>query len=337
MVTQINTPWTLAAKDEAILKTLERNYEVYFANAAIYRSYFPHNVPERDLLRKYATEWLPKIRPKVRKMIFEMLKGYLAVESFVDDYVLAGARAARNKLTILKNTYQWGFEERRHGQIFRYCLIDSGMMTQRQVDAFLDQCARDKWTFERQTGMEATAWNSSAYTIVQEKHTRHNYTKFRLFLMAEYTETKNPLLEVLARMVRYVEIDEGAHEGNFRAIARVYQQYRPDLFITALRIALDSYTMPLLEYPGRVQFEQAIIASKVFSRMEFGREVFFPAMKGMGFKNTKAVARAEKAVQDLPENAVIQIQGKPLKTIEEGAVPYELTPEGIFVPLILAA
>ena len=94
-----------------------------------------------------------------------------------------------------------------------------------------------------------------------------------------------------------------------------------------------SYTMPIVDHPFKAEFEQAIIAAGVFSMMDFGREVLKPALARMGFASRKALQKAESLVQDLPENAIIQIQGKPLEFIEPGAVAFELTPEGIFVPL----
>lgn len=325
MVHQLTQPFTFEGKELAIQKEIRRNYDEYFARAAVTRAWFPHRLDARAELRRYSHR-AGEVDAKVK----EMLLGFLAVESFVDDYVYAGIQGAGDNVTIRESTYQWGIEERRHGQTFRMCLIDGGFLTQAEVDAFLAECSQDTWIFERQTGFAATAYNASAYAITQERQTRHNYTSFRKYLRAEYARTGNPLLLAIDDAVGYVERDEGAHEGNFRAILRIYLRYRPDLAIEAMNRAFDHYTMPIVKIPNKQEFAEAIVAAGVFSLIGWGREVLKPSLKGMGLENRKALRAAEKAVQELPENALVVLPNKPVVEIPLGAEVHQLIPNGSF-------
>ena len=50
----------------------------------------------------------------------------------------------------------------------------------------------------------------------------------------------------------------------------------------------------------------------------------------MGFENRRALKAAEVAVQELPENAVVLLPNKSAEKIPEGAVVYQLAPDGSF-------
>lgn len=325
MVYQLTEPFTLEGKELAIQKGIRTNYDEYFAKAAIFRAWFPHRLAERDEMRRHST-LASQLDPKVK----QMLAGFLGVESFVDDYVYAGIQGAGDNVTIREATYQWGIEERRHGQTFRYCLVDSGLMTQQEADEFLAECSNYTFTFERQTGHAATPYNASAYAITQERQTRHNYTSFRKYLRAEFQRTGNPLLLAIERAVGYIERDEGAHEGNFRAILRIYLRYRPDLAIEAMNQAFAHYTMPIVEFPNKEEFEAAIISAGVFTMMDWGREVLKPALNGMGLENRRALKAAEVAVQELPEDALVLLPNKPVAGLPEGAPVYQMQTDGSF-------
>ncbi len=325
MVYQLTGPWTEEGKDLAIQKEVRANYEEYFARAVESRSWFPHRLQERVELQR-----LSSFAGLLDQNVKKILLGFLAVESFVDDYVYAGIQGAGNDTIVKQMTYQWGIEERRHGQTFRYILIDSGLMTQVEVDQFLEECARDTWAFERQTGNPATLVNVTAYTITQERQTRHAYTSFREYLKEEFQKTLNPLLLVIEKMVRYIEIDEGAHEANFRSLLRIIFRYRPLSAIDSMVLAYKSYTMPILDYPNKEEFQAAIMSTGVFALTKWGREILRPALKGMGFEDRKAIGVAERNVRQLPDNAVVQIQVKPLAFVPEGAVVYEMSPQGVF-------
>lgn len=329
MVTQISGPFTLAAKDAAIQRAIRQNYEDYSAVAAGTRAWTAKNLPQRTVMKKSA-HLAHMIDPKTK----EILLGFLGVESFVDDYVWAGIQGAGNDICIREYTLLWGREEERHGNTFRYCLVDSGLMSAAEVDKYLAECSEDTWTFKRQTGFDATAILASGYGNVQERQTKSNYAVFIRHLIREYESApegeRNQALLAIAEALRFVMRDEGAHEGNFRNLMRIYLRYRPDLALDAMRKAHAHYTMPNGKLPNRQEFEAAIISAKIITLMDFGREILKPTLQGVGLNSRSSVARAEEAVRDLPENAIIQIQGKPLTDVEPGAVVYEMSPQGIF-------
>ena len=174
MVTVIPGPFTTQAKQAAIQKEVRENYEEYFNRAAMTRAWFPDRLPQRKEMAGYGHLVSNESR--------EILLGFLGVESFVDDYVFGGIKTAGNSVTTRQIYIQWGFEERRHGQTLRHVLIDSGLYTQEWVDHYLAEVSEDQWTFERQTGYEATPLLAAAYAIFQERQTRWFYTELRMRL-----------------------------------------------------------------------------------------------------------------------------------------------------------
>ncbi len=97
--------------------------------------------------------------------------------------------------------------------------------------------------------------------------------------------------------------------------------------------AFDHYTMPIVEFPGKQEFAEAIVAAGVFSLIGWGREVLKPALKGMGLESRRALKAAEVAVQALPENAMVLLPNKSVVEIPAGALVYQLLPNGSFQSL----
>lgn len=330
-MTQLRDPVTLTGKDLLIQKEIRQGYDDYFELAVRKRAWFPHKLAVRTQLKKWS-RLSHLLDPKVKKI----LVGFLAVESFVDDYVYAGIQGAGNEATTREMVYQWGMEEKRHGDMFRIILIDSELMTQLEVDGFLAECSKDTWVFERQTGGQAaTTVNATAYGSTQERQTGHNYTSFRKYLRAEFDRTKNPLLLAIDEAVGYIERDEVAHGNRFIDIWRVYFHYRPEMAIDAMFKALEHYTMPVVDFPNKQEFAEAIVAAGVFSFVQgFGKEVLKPILKRVGLEKRSALKNAIKNVQNLPENAIIQIQHKAYLPMAGDFVLYKMTEQGEFVQLV---
>ena len=225
MVTVISGPFTIEGKQAAVQKEVKASYESYFAKAARTRMWFPDRLKERHEMASYGHFICDETK--------EILLGFLGVESYVDDYVFEGINLAGDSLSTRGLYIQWGFEERRHGQTFRHCLIDSGLYTQGFVDKYLAEAGEYQWTFKTQTGYESTPLRAAAYAIFQERHTRWNYTYIRRRIWEEYGCPTNPngqpVYPAIAGALRFPEIDEGAHEANFTNIVSIYMKYFPDL------------------------------------------------------------------------------------------------------------
>ena len=54
------------------------------------------------------------------------------------------------------------------------------------MDEYLYECSQDVWTFERQTGCEATPERGAAYAIAQERQTKRNYQAMQKRIWEEY-------------------------------------------------------------------------------------------------------------------------------------------------------
>ena len=329
LVTVIPGPFTTQAKQAAIQKEVRQHYETYFDKAARQRSWFPDRLPQRKEMAKYGHLISDESR--------ELLLGFMGVESFVDDYVFAGINAAGNTATTRQIYISWGFEERRHGQTFRFALIDSGLYTQEFVDRYLAEAGEDQWTFERQTGYEATPLLASAYAIFQERQTRWNYAALRVRLWQEYgsptDQSGRRIFPAVAGALRFPEIDEGAHEANFSNIVRIYLKYMPDQAIEALMKVSTKYQMPIVDLPNSQQFIDAALAAGMGVARDVINQIMNPALANMGFESRQALRRAVENFQNLPEDAVVQLPGKPIRDLPKGVASaiYEMKPTGDFV------
>ena len=329
MVTVISGPFTIEGKQAALQKEVKANYESYFARAAKTRMWFPDRLKERREMASYAHF--------ISEETKEILLGFLGVESYVDDYVFEGINAAGDSLSTRGLYIQWGFEERRHGQTFRHCLIDSGLYTQAFVDKYLAEAGEYQWTFETQTGYEATPLLAAAYAIFQERQTRWNYTHVRRRIWEEYgsptNSNGNPVYPAIAGALRFPETDEGAHEANFANIVRIYMKYFPDSALEALVQVSNHYRMPVVQLPNADEFTRCILAAGMGNARDIINEIMNPVIQRMGLADRQALRKAVKNFRLLPENAMVHLQGKPIVGIpEDEDIPiYEMLPSGDFI------
>ena len=267
----------------------------------------------------------------------EILLGFLGVESYVDDYVFDGITNAGDSLSTRGLYIQWGFEERRHGQTLRHCLIDSGLYTQGFVDDYLEKASEYQWTFKIQTGHEGTPLNAAAYAVFQERQTRWNYTHLRRNIWEEYECPTNsdghPVYPAVAGALRFPETDEGAHEANFSNIVRIYLKYFPDLALEALMQVTTHYRMPVVQLPNAEDFIRCVLAAGMGDSRPVINEVMKPALQRMGLADRTALRKAVKNFRLLPEHAVVHLQGKPLSDMPSGEdiSVYEMLPSGDFI------
>ena len=291
--------------------------------------WFPDRLKERSEMADYGHFMSDETK--------EMLLGFLGIESYVDDYVFDGITNAGDNLTTRGLYIQWGFEERRHGQTLRHCLIDSGLYTREFVDAYLAEAAEYQWTFLTQTGYEAEPLTAAAYAIFQERQTRWNYTHLRKHIWEEYGSPANseghPVYPAVAGALRYPEIDEGAHEANFTNIVRIYMKYFPDLALEALMQVSAHYRMPVVQLPNAEEFIRCVLAAGMGDPRSVINDVMNPALQRMGLTDRTALRKAVENFRSLPEHAVVHLQGKPLSDVPDNKdiAVYEMLPSGDFL------
>ena len=176
----------------------------------------------------------------------------------------------------------------------------------------------------------------AAYAIFQERQTRWNYTATRLAIWEEYgspvDERGVRIFPAVAGALRFPEIDEGAHEANFTNIVRIYMKYFLGHALEAQSQVSSHYKMPIIQLPNADEFVRCVLAAGLGSPRTVINEVLNPALHRMGLEDRNALRKAVRNFRNLPENALVHLQGKDL----EGIVPdpdtsvYTMMPSGDF-------
>ena len=205
------------------------------------------------------------------------------------------------------------------------------------MDKYLAEAGEYQWTFDTQTGYEATPLLAAAYAIFQERQTRWNYTHVRRRVWKEYgsptNSNGNPLYPAIAGALRFPERDEGAHEANFANIVRIYMKYFPDLALEALVQVSNHYRMPVVQLPNADEFVRCILAAGMGNAKDVICEILNPVIQRMGLADRPALRKAVRNFRLLPENAMVYLQGKPIVSIpEDEDIPiYEMLQSGDFM------
>lgn len=325
MIYAMSTPWTLEGRYTAIQKAVAEIYERYFARGP---RWIAKHLPQRSQMRQYG--------PRVGAESKEILLGDFGVESFIEDYALHAINASGDSKSTRQVYTQWVFDEMRHSKALGHCLVDSGLCTQKELDEYLHQCSQDIWTFERQTGYEATPERGAAYAIAQERQTKRNYQALQKRLWDEYgspvDSAGRSIYPAIAGVCQTLATDEGYHEGVFRQITRAYLRFWPDKALQAMWDVYEKYRMPMVKLPNAEAFLDAVLSTGIDSARAVIKDVLEPTYAGLGLESRAALRRAARESWDLPAGAVIQMDGELPDGISEGAVPYVMNPDGSFTP-----
>lgn len=322
----MSTPWTLQGRNIAIQKAVAAIYDRYFAKGP---RWVAKHLPQRNDMGRYGD--------KVSQETKEMLIGDFGVESFIEDYAQMAVLASGDSYATRQIYTQWVYDENRHSKALEYCLVDSGLYTQEEVGNYAKECNEDTWTFERQTGHEATPERGAAYAIAQERQTKKNYQDLQKRIWEEYgsptDDAKKPVYPAIAGVCQTLSIDEGYHEGVFRQITRAYLEFWPDKALQAMWDVYEKYRMPMVKLPNAEAFLDAVLSTGIDSARQVIKEVLEPTYQGLGLESRGALRRAASASWDLPEGAVLQVGDVLSEDISEGAIPYKMMPDGTLVPV----
>jgi len=325
MVYQMNNPWTQKGRQIEIEKGVAEVYARYFARGP---KWVAKHLPQRGEMSHFGD--------KVSRESREILLGDFGVESFIEDYALWATYASGQSAATGQIYTQWVSDETRHSRALWYCLVDSGLYTQQEVDEYYHECSQDVWTFERQTGHEATPVRGAAYAIAQERQTKRNYQGIQKRLWEEYgcpeDSSGKPVYPAIAGVARTLAVDEGFHEGVFREITRVYLRYWPEKALQAMWDVYERYRMPIVKLPNGEAFIEAVLATGVDSHRAVISEVLNPTYVSLGLQNRAAVKRAARESWDLPEGSVLMLGDELPDYISEGSVPYRMNPDGSLAP-----
>lgn len=326
----MSNAWTQTGRTIAIEKAVGEIYERYFAKG-------PRWVAKHLPMRSQMKDWKGKISKESR----EILIGDFGVESFIEDYaqlsILASGDSAKTRQTYV----QWVYDEQRHSKALWYALTDSDECTTKELDAYAAECAEDVWTFERQTGHEATPERGAAYAIAQERQTKKNYADMQKRVWGEYGSPMGadgkPEYPAIAGVLQTLSIDEGYHEGVFRRITRVYLKHWPDKALQAMWDVYEKYRMPIVKLPNAEAFIDAVLSTGIDSPRQVIKEILEPTYQGMGLESRGALRRAARESWDLPDGAVLQVGDEQFEGVSEGAIPYVMAPDGHLTPANAAA
>lgn len=320
----VKSPWTIGGRQTAIERAVGKVYERYFARGP---RWIAKHLPQRSQMK----DWAAGVSDESR----EILIGDFGVESFIEDYAKLAIEASGDSHSTRATYQQWIFDETRHSKALWYCLVDSDLCTQLELDEYAHECAQDVWTFERQTGFEATPARGAAYAIAQERQTKRNYQAMQKRVWEEYGSPKDaderPVYPAIAGVCGVLATDEGFHEGVFREITRIYLRFWPDLALQSMWEVYERYRMPIVKLPNAEAFVSAVLSTGIDSARSVVSEVLAPTYNSMGLESRAALKRAAKESWDLPEGSVIQVGSEPMPELTKGAIPYEMKPDGSFV------
>lgn len=330
MVYTNSTPWTIAGRNIAIQKAIAEIYERYFSGGP---RWIAKHLPQRKQMGDYSAKLSDESK--------EILLGDYGVESFIEDYALLAIQASGDSHATRQTYTQWVFDETRHSKALWYSLVDSGLYTQREMDEYTYQCGLDVWTFERQTGHEATPERGAAYAIAQERQTKKNYRDMQQRVWQEYgsprDDKQRPVYPAIAGVLGTLATDEGYHEGVFRRITRAYLKFWPDKALQAMWDVYEKYRMPIIKLPNAEAFVDAVLSTGIDSPRAVIKDILRPTYESLGLESRGAVKRAARESWDLPEGAVIQVGDTLDPDFTEGAVPYHMNPDGTFTPVAAQA
>jgi hypothetical protein len=89
--------------------------------------------------------------------------------------------------------------------------------------------------------------------------------------------------------------------------------------------------MPMVKLPNAEAFLDAVLSTGIDSARSVIKDVLEPTYAGLGLESRAALRRAAKESWDLPEGAVIQVDGELPEDLSEGAIPYQMNPDGSLV------
>ncbi len=210
----VKGPWTPAARQRTLDRDVQVHYIEYFGRAMQFRQWSPwHNLPLEEM-----GQWGGRLSADTCAII----EGFLGVEEYVGDYVLAGLEMFRHDRTRRNMQLQWGAEEAHHGVAWELVLAHSRARTEGQLQEYLAKVRASRWSVTQHPGIDSPL-GSAAYAMVQERATYFNYQEMRARIREEYGLPPTPTEEErqrryevgAAEAFRLVGHDEIAHHGLF--------------------------------------------------------------------------------------------------------------------------
>lgn len=207
---------------------------------------------------------------------------FCGVELYVPDYTANGLHLTRRSFGLAWFEASWGFEESKHGLVFREYLVRSGLRTEEQVQAFEDQIFSKVWTLPYPNIRQM-----NAYGALQEAAT---YLIYRAQRQAAIERGD----EVLEKMFHFVGRDEAAHLGFYRQVLELEMAEDREGTIADLAHVVSRFEMPgvklIPEWEKRMAVPGVAISSEHF--LQAG---VFPLLKSVGTSRRELVHALQRS------------------------------------------
>ena len=298
----VKNPWTPTAKQQALEREVLGHYIEYFSRAMKTRNWSPwHDFPLKEM-RQFGE--------RLSKETVNLLEGFLGVEEYVADYVMAGLELFRHNRTRRNMQLQWGAEEARHGVAWEIVLRHSGVRTEAEIQTYLNKVQATRWKVEQHPGLD-TPLGSTVYSMVQERATYFNYQEMRARVREEYGLPVAPTLQEKKRgaetgaseALRVVGQDEITHHGLFLKIVQSHIKYFPSLAFETLNTVFRGFEMPALRFiPNAYSYLRAVLRTKLYSGEIHRQKVHNPVLKALGLEGNDAFEKAVQSARRLPDD-----------------------------------
>jgi len=296
----VKGPWTPEARQRALDQEVQAHYIEYFGRAVKFRNWSPwHNLPLDEM-----GQW----GSRLSKDTCRLIEGFLGVEEYVGDYVLAGLEMFRHNRTRRNLQLQWGAEEARHGTTWELVLTHSRVRTEPQLQTYLEKVRDARWSATQHPGIESPL-GSAAYAMVQERATYFNYQAMRTRIREEYGLPPTPTCEEQQRRYevgaseafRVVGLDEIAHHGIFLQVVQSHIKYFPSQTFEVLSKVFAGFEMPAMRLiPDARAFLRAVRHTDLYSNVLYREKVYNPVLKVLGLEGQEAFEKAVQSARQLP-------------------------------------
>jgi acyl-[acyl-carrier-protein] desaturase len=260
------------AASNALRESVYRAYLEFFDVAERKRRWHPLNdIP-----------WEKLDRSRIGEEDAIRVETFCGVELYVPDYTQNGFLLTRTSFGHAWFEANWGYEESKHGLVFREYLTRSGLRTEEEITRFEDKIFSKVWTLPFPTVRQM-----NAYGALQESATF-------LIYKAQREAAVKAGNEVLERIYYFVSRDEAAHLGFYRKVLQLEMEEDREGTIADLALVVSQFQMPgvklIPDYEKRLAVEGVGISSE-----HFLLEGIFPLLKSLGTDRRELIQALRKS------------------------------------------
>lgn len=206
---------------------------------------------------------------------------FCGIELYVPDYTANGFNVTRSIFGQAWFHINWGYEESKHGLIFREYLIRSGLRTLEQYAEFEQKIFTKVWNLPFHTRRQMTCYGalqeSAAFLIYRE----------------QLKKARQEGDEVLEKIYFYVSRDEGAHMGFYIKVLQLELEDDREGTLEDLAHVIYHFQMPgvglIPEYNKHLGVDGVQITSQ-----QFLQRGIFPLLKAVGSSRREMVRMLHK-------------------------------------------